>query len=103
MPQETCSSYHRIASRGNSRRNQVNSGRADVRVHHQATAAEVDMHPLSQALQEFAEVRPQYDATHRLLGFDPAQTTIQMLARVGYCTTAAPSTPRRELAQLVRT
>ena len=62
----------------------------------------VDMHPLSQALQEFAEVRPQYEALHRLLGFDAAQTTIQMLARVGHGTAAGLPTPRRELAQLVR-
>ena len=60
------------------------------------------MHPLSQALQEFKEVRPQYDALHRLLGFDPAQTTIQMLARVGYGSAAAIATPRRDLAQIVR-
>jgi len=53
-------------------------------------------------LQEFAEVRPQYDALLRLLGFDASQTTIQMLARVGSGATAAPPTPRRDLAQLVR-
>ncbi len=101
-PQETCSGYHWIASRGNSRHAQLDSGRAYVRAHLQASAAGLDMHPLSQALQEFAEVRPQYDALHRLLGFDPAQTTIQMLARVGYGTTPAVPTPRRELARLVR-
>lgn len=100
-PHETCSGYHWIASRGNSRRAQVDSGRAYVRAHLQASAAGLDMHPLSQALQEFAEVRPQYEAMHRLLGFDPAQTTIQMLARVGYGASAAPATPRRDLAQLV--
>ena len=103
LPQETGVGYHWIASRGNSRRSQVDSGRAYVRAQLQATAAGVDMHPLSQALQEFAEVRPQFDAIHRLLGFDPNQTTLQMLARVGYGTTAAPATPRRDLAQLVQT
>lgn len=101
LPHETCSGYHWIASRGNSRRAQVDSGRAYVRAHLQATAAGVQMHPLSQALQEFAEVRPQYDAMHRQLGFDPAQTTIQMLARVGYGATSASATPRRDLAQIV--
>ena len=102
LPHETGSGYHWIASRGNSRRSQLDSGRAYVRAHLLACAAGADMHPLSQALQEFAEVRPQYDALLRLLGFDAAQTTIQMLARVGYGATAAPPTPRRDLAQLVR-
>ncbi len=32
------------------------------------------MHLLSPAIQEFAEVRSQFDALHPLLGFDPAQT-----------------------------
>lgn len=102
LPQETGSGYHWIATRGNSRRAQLDSGRAYVRAHLEATAAGVDMHPLSQALQEFSEVRPHYEALHRLLGFDAAQTTIQMLARVGHGTAAGLPTPRRELAQLVR-
>jgi hypothetical protein len=100
LPQETCSGYHWIATRGNGRRAQLDSGRAYVRAHLQASAAGVDMHPLSQALQEFDEVRPQYEALHRSLGFDSAQTTVQMLARVGYGIAAAPPTPRRELAQI---
>jgi hypothetical protein len=103
QPQETGSGYLWIASRGNSRRHQVDSGRAYVRAHLQATALALDMHPQSQSLQEFAEVRVQYDAMHRLLGFDPAQTTVQMLARVGYATAAAGPSPRRDAAGLVRT
>jgi hypothetical protein len=62
----------------------------------------VDMHPLSQALQEFVEVKPQYDALHRLLGFDPATHTVQMLARVGYGAAVVGPSPRRELGQLIR-
>ena len=60
------------------------------------------MHPLSQALQEFAEVRKEHLALHALLGFDPANTTVQMLCRVGYGKAAANATPRRELAQLLK-
>ncbi|TAG49224.1 MAG: twin-arginine translocation pathway signal protein [Betaproteobacteria bacterium] len=101
MPFETGSGYFWIASKGNSRRSQVESGRAYVRAHLQATANGVEMHPLSQALQEFAEVRAQYDALYPLIKLDPAQTTIQMLARVGYAKVAAPPTPRRDLAQMV--
>lgn len=102
QPFETGSGYHWIASRGNSRRSQLDSGRAYVCAHLQATAAGAEMHPLSQALQEFAEVRPQYEGLHRLLGFDPSQTTIQMFARVGYAATTVGPTPRRDLAQLIR-
>ena len=101
--EETGSGYYWIASRGNSRRSQIDTGRAYVRAQLQATALGVDMHPQSQAIQEFAEVRAQFNALHRLLGFDPAQVTIQMLARVGYGTNTAQGTPRRELAQMLKT
>jgi hypothetical protein len=101
LPFETGSGYFWIASSGNTRRSQFESGRAYVRAHLQATASGVDMHPLSQALQEFAEVRSQYDAMYPLLGLDPALNTIQMLARVGYGTVAAQPTPRRDLAQMI--
>jgi hypothetical protein len=100
-PFETGSGYFWIASNGNSRRSQFECGRAYVRAHLQATASGVDMQPLSQALQEFAEVRSQYDAMYPLLGLDPASHTIQMLARVGYAVVAAQPTPRRDLAQLI--
>ncbi len=100
---ETGSGYFWIASRGNARAAQVDSGRAYVRAHLQATAAGVDMHPLSQALQEFAEVRPQHDALRALLGFGTDDTTVQMLARVGYGMVDADAAPRRELEPLMRT
>jgi hypothetical protein len=99
---ETGSGYFWLASKGNMRSQQVASGRAYVRAHLHATATGVDMHPLSQALQEFAEVKPQYDALHRLLGFDPATHTVQMLVRVGYGAAAAGPSPRRELGQMLR-
>jgi hypothetical protein len=84
LPFETGSGYFWIASNGNLRRSQFDCGRAYVRAHLQATANGVDVHPLSQALQEFAEVRPQYHAMYPLLGLDPARNTIQMLTRVGH-------------------
>jgi hypothetical protein len=99
---ETGSGYFWVASPGSSRGLQLAVGRAYVRAHLQATAAGVDMHPLSQALQEFVEVKSQYDALHRLLGFDPAKNTVQMLARVGYATAAAGPSPRRTLGQMIR-
>jgi hypothetical protein len=99
---QTGSGYLWLASAGNGRRAQLASGRAYVRAHLMATAAGVDMHPLSQALQEFPEVREPRSAVHRLLGLDPAQHTLQMLARVGYGVTRTGPSPRRELAGLVR-
>jgi hypothetical protein len=99
---QTGSGYLWLASAGNGRREQLASGRAYVRAHLMASATGVDMHPLSQALQEFAEVREQRMAVHRLLGLDPAQHTLQMLARVGYGVTPAGPSPRRELQGLVR-
>lgn len=101
-PQESGSGYFWIASRGNSRRSQVDCGRLYVRAQLEATALGLDMHPLSQTLQEFPEVRPHHDAVHRRLGFDPAQSTVQMLARVGYGHKPAQASPRRALGQLLR-
>jgi hypothetical protein len=103
LPQETGSGYFWIASQGNSRESQVNSGRAYIRAHLQASAAGADMHPQSQALQEFAEVRAAYTALPQVLGLDPAVHTVQMMARVGYAARAAEHTPRRELSSLLVT
>ena len=101
LPFETGSGYLWLASAGHGRAAQINTGRAYVRMQLQATAAGVDMHPLSQALQEFAEVRAPYMALHRQLGLDPAQQTLQMLVRSGYALQAAEPSPRRGLAALL--
>jgi hypothetical protein len=101
QPQETGSGYFWIATAGNSRAQQVNTGRAYVRAHLQATAAGAEMHPQSQALQEFAEVRQAYTALPRVLGLDPAVHTVQMLARVGYAATPVGPSPRRALQDLL--
>jgi hypothetical protein len=102
-PYETGSGLLWLASPGNARPQQLEAGRAYVRLHLLATAAGVDMHPVSQALQEFDAMRGPYAAVHRALGVDPAQGTVQMLSRVGYATAPAGPTPRRELASLLRT
>jgi hypothetical protein len=99
---ETGSGYFWITSNNNRRSTQVDSGRAYVRAHLRATALGIDMHPLSQAVQEFAEVKPQFDALKALLGFGGTGTTVQMLARVGYGTPGMGPSPRREVASLIR-
>jgi hypothetical protein len=101
-PYETGSGFLWLASTGNARAQQVDAGRAYVRQHLLATAAGVDMHPVSQALQEFDAMRGPYAAVHRALGVDPAQGTVQMLARVGYSVAPAGPSPRRELATMLR-
>jgi hypothetical protein len=100
LPFETGSGFLWIATGGNTREQQILAGRAYLRAHLVATSQGIDMHPLSQALQEFAEVRPYYQQMHQLLGFDPNKNTVQMLARVGYALNTAEGTPRRELDSL---
>ena len=102
LPQETGSGYLWIASSGNTRRDQLAAGRAYVRAHLEATALGLAMQPLSQALQEFAEVRPQVEALHATLGVDPASTTVQMLARVGHAIAPSGPAPRRALEEMLR-
>lgn len=90
-----------LVSRGSSRRQQVEAGRAFVRMQLAATEAGIALHPMSQALQEYPEMRAQFLGLHQDLGTDPQKETIQMLARIGYAPAAAP-TPRRKLNDLIR-
>jgi len=101
-PFETGSGYLWLAGEDNARTTQLKAGRAYVRLQLQATAAGVDMHPLSQALQEFPEMRASSEALHRELGVDPASGPVQMLARAGYALAPAGPSPRRDLASMLR-
>lgn len=90
-----------LETSGNTRRQQVEAGRAFVRMQLAATAAGIALHPMSQALQEYPEMRSQFLGLHEDLGTDPDKDTIQMLARIGYAPAVLP-TPRRKLSDLVR-
>ena len=103
MPFETASGFFWLASPNNARPTQVAAGRAYVRAHLVATAAGVDMHPLSQALQEFPEMRGPREAIHKALGLGAAGETLQMLSRVGFATEPRGPSPRRSLDSLLRT
>jgi hypothetical protein len=103
LPFETGSGFLWLASPGRDRAAQLAAGRAYVRQHLQATLAGVDLHPLSQALQEFAEMRGPYAAVHQQLGVDPATGAVQMLSRVGYAAEPAGPSPRRPLQALIKT
>ena len=103
VPFETASGFLWLASPDNTRSTQVASGRAYVRTHLQATAAGADMHPLSQALQEFPEMRGPREALHRTLGLSAAGETLQMLSRTGFATEPRGPSPRRSLDSMLRT
>lgn len=122
-PAESSEAYQAMASRfaghsrtamgfvwlagANRRTDQLNAGRAYVRLQLQATALGVGMHPMSQALQEFPEMARHYAQAHQLVLHKPAPATaadqtLQMLCRLGYTAAPAPATPRRPLAAFLR-
>lgn len=81
---------------------EVEAGRAWLRLQLQAMTLGLQLHPLSQALQEFPEMDAPYRAMHQnLLGEASAQRVVQMLGRVGYGATPS-ATPRRELRAIIR-
>jgi hypothetical protein len=89
-----------MVTEGNDRAAQVGAGRAYARVQLAATAHDVAMQPLQQALQEYPEqARPHADI-RRLLEAPAPATTIQMWARVGYAPPIEPA-PRRPLEAFV--
>lgn len=94
---ETGSGYLWMATTGNTRTKQIEVGRAYVRAHLLATSLKIDMHPLSQAVQEFVEVKAQNQAMYRLLDLDPTKVTLQMVSRIGYGLNPAEGSPRRSL------
>ena len=74
-----------------------------MRLQLQATALGMQMHPMSQAPQEFSEMAPWYDRLHQqLLGRPAREETVQMFCRIGYCA-EQQHTPRRPLEGFLRT
>lgn len=78
-----------LVTDGNSRPDQIATGADWLRVNLAATAAGVAFQPLSQALQEYAEMAKLYADLHARLA--PTGGTVQMLARIGYGPEVAPS------------
>ncbi len=96
---ETAMAFAWIKTATNSRRDQLDTGRAWVRTQLAATARGVAFHPLSQALQEFPEMKEHYDRAHQMLGAKDGET-VQMLARLGYAG-AVPPAPREALVSKI--
>ena len=91
-----------LSTPGNSRSQQIEAGRAFVRLQLKATELGLGLHPMSQALQEFVEMKPSYEKAHQLMLGKPApQTpndeTLQMFCRLGYTAGLVPATPRRQI------
>jgi Nitroreductase family len=90
-----------ITSSDNRRTTQLAVGRAYARLNLKATALGVAMHPMSQVLQEYAEMQALQRGLFALLDI-PLGHTVQMLVRLGYTGQTGPS-PRRDLQDLLRT
>jgi hypothetical protein len=93
--------YFWLSTERNDRITQLQTGRAYVRAQLAATAQGLSMHPLSQALQEYPEQKPHYQAVHQLLGAAERGHTVQMWTRLGYGPAIGPA-PRRGLEAHVR-
>jgi hypothetical protein len=93
--------FYWLVTEGNDRITQVNAGRAWVRAQLSATAQGLSMQPISQALQEFAEVRGPYREIHALLDAPAPHRTVQMWARLGQGPAIEPA-PRRGVAAHLR-
>ncbi len=90
---------------GNTRSDQLQAARAYVRLQLKATELGLGVHPMSQALQEFAEMAPHYERVHQLGRPAPreaAEPTVQMLCRIGYLPGDVPATPRRPVGALLQ-
>lgn len=80
--------YAALTSATNTREDQIEAGRAWLRLNLKTTELGLALHPVSQALQEYTEMATHYANAHKLLA--PEGHTVQMLGRLGY----GPSTPR---------
>ncbi|MEG3619432.1 hypothetical protein V5T82_13270 [Magnetovibrio sp. PR-2] len=89
-----------INTADNTRTDQILAGRAYMRLALAATNANLAMQPMSQALQEYPEMKVHYAKAHALLTEKPGQT-VQMLARLGYAKPVGPA-PRWSLTERLR-
>jgi hypothetical protein len=89
-----------LTSADNSRRTQIEAGRAYQRVDLAAALLGLAIHPNSQVLQEFEAMRALYERFHAEVGVaQPGR--VQMFVRLGYAARPEPS-PRRALGRVVR-
>lgn len=89
-----------IGTATNDRLAQIAAGRSFMRTCLAATSVGLAVHPVSQALQEYADMDEQYDRLHDLLEYGGSER-LQMLARIGYGDQGKPS-PRWPLEEKLR-
>jgi hypothetical protein len=94
-------SFGWMTTAANDRVTQAETGRAYVRANLKATEIGLSMAPLSQALQEFPEMKEQMQAILAATE-TPAGHTLQMFFRMGYGETPE-ATPRRRVNDIIRT
>ena len=100
-PFETAMAFMWLATPGNSRADQIRAGCDYVRLNLAATGLGVAMHPMSQALQEFEEMKPHFEDMRATLGI-AAGETLQMFVRLGYGS-QQPASPRWPYETRIRT
>ncbi len=91
--------YTWIVTNGNSRYDQIKTGMVYVRSNLKATQLGLSMHPISQCLQEYAEMQELYSKLHTSLNVE-FPYRIQMLARLGYGIANDPS-PRWKVEKIL--
>lgn len=97
---DTAMAFGWLIAPGNSRSQQIESGRAYARINLMATQLDLDIHPWSQVLQEYPEMRTLQELFLSHSGQRPGEHT-QMLFRMGHGPATEPS-PRRPLKALLR-
>jgi hypothetical protein len=85
-----------LTSRDGGRHAQFEAGRAYMRFTLEATRLGLSVHPISQALQEFPEMKPHFGRMRSTLEVRPDET-LQMLVRIGYGPSVEPA-PRWPLS-----
>jgi hypothetical protein len=98
---KSAAAYVWIISDSKDRYAELAAGRAYARLNLRATSLGIAMHPMSQALQEYAEMATIKAEAERVVGMAPDKC-LQMLARIGYGGKVPPS-PRRGLTEHLRT
>ncbi len=88
-----------IYTSNNSRTNQVETGMLYSQLLLQATSMGFSMHPMSQALEEYAEMEEMRLEIHD--EFAPENHTIQMLIRIGISVRDTPPTMRMDVMDLI--
>lgn len=91
--------YAMIITQGNSRIQQIKSGMVYSRFVLTAHALGLAMQPLSQVLEEYPEMKEQYDQIHR--EYAPDGRTIQMFLRLGKPVKEFPPSMRRNIMDLI--